>query len=96
MEKTNDVQEILKELREKGWTLAAIADAIGSPHITVRKWWAGTYPENAPAVRFLLKSLLARRRIPKRKRYAGKAPVGGVPTGEKDLPSDRSVTREAS
>ena len=66
----NDVQELLERLREKGWTLSAIADAMGVSRNAVDFWREGSrYPTNALAVKHELERLLAKKRIPKRKRY---------------------------
>ena len=74
----NDVQELLSRLREKGWMLASVADAIGLPANTVRKWSAGgvttRYPANAPLAKAALEQLLDRKRIPKKRRYTKKTP----------------------
>ena len=67
----NDVQTIVGELRNKGWTLAAIADEVGTHRETVSRWLSGQYyPENAKAVLVVLNQLADRKRIPKRRRYA--------------------------
>ena len=70
----NDVQELLSQLRGKGWTLASVADEIGLPANTVRKWASGgvttRYPANAPLVKAGLERLMERKRIPKRRRYS--------------------------
>jgi transcriptional regulator with XRE-family HTH domain len=67
------VQEVLQRLRGNGWTLAAVADELGVHYNTVQKWAAGDRsPANARPVLRELDRLLTRRRIPKRKRYAGK------------------------
>ena len=66
----NNVQEKLRDLREKGWTSAAIADELGVTDITVYRWKSGRRsPENAKPVMVVLDQLLKRKRIPKRKRY---------------------------
>jgi ribosome-binding protein aMBF1 (putative translation factor) len=66
----NEVQEVLRRLKENGWTLAAIADEVGAHYNTVQRWDAGTrVPANSRAVVHELERLLTRRRVPKRKRY---------------------------
>ena len=66
----NDVQVMLGELQEKGWTLAAIADELGVAANTVVRWHSGDrYPANSTGVKVILGQLKLRRRIPKRKRY---------------------------
>jgi len=55
----NDIQMELAQLREKGWTLLAVASSLGVPYGTVKKWSAGIrYPANAPIVKAALKRLL--------------------------------------
>jgi ribosome-binding protein aMBF1 (putative translation factor) len=71
----NEVQRILGELRAKGWTWAAVADELGAHYNTVQKWYSG---EREPANRVVvreLERLLARKRIPKRKRYKRNPPA---------------------
>ena len=71
MKEMNDIQEMIGELRSKGWTLAAIADEVAVSRNTVDRWYRGErYPTNAAGVRVMLRRLSARRRIPKRKRYS--------------------------
>ena len=66
----NDMQAKLAELKEKGWTLTAIADELEISHNAVEKWKAGDrYPRNAKAVLIVLYQLSKRKRIPKKKRY---------------------------
>ena len=55
--------------------MAAIADELGVSNMTVFTWQKGTRnAENARSVLFKLDSLLARKRIPKRKRRGPKSP----------------------
>ena len=66
----NDVQIKIKELQEKGWTLAALADELGVTVNAVEKWKAGDrYPSNAKAVLTLLDQIAKRKRAPKKRRY---------------------------
>ena len=66
----NDIQAKLAELKERGWTLTAIADELEISHNAVEKWKAGDrYPRNAKAVLIVLDQLSKRKRIPKKKRY---------------------------
>ena len=67
----NDMQEKIAALEEKGWSLRAIADEIETHWTTVARWKAGSqYPDHAHLVLMALDGLLARKRIPKRRRYA--------------------------
>jgi hypothetical protein len=66
----NTVQGTIEALRAKGWTVSAMADALGVPRSTVERWRHGSrYPANAVFVQRGLDALLGRKRIPKRKRY---------------------------
>lgn len=66
----NDIQIKIKELQEKGWTLAALSDELGVTVNAVEKWKAGErYPSNAKAVLKLLDQLAGRKRVPKQRRY---------------------------
>ena len=66
----NDIQIKIKELQEKGWTLAALADELGVTVNAVEKWKAGDrYPSNAKSVLIVLEELTERKRIPKKRRY---------------------------
>jgi DNA-binding transcriptional regulator YiaG len=67
----NDIQTKLKELQDKDWTLAAIADELEVTVNAVEKWKAGDrQPRNAKAVLMLLDQLLIKKRIPKKRRYS--------------------------
>ena len=66
----NDVQQAVSALRDKGWTLAAIATELGTHRETVARWANGSrHPDQVRAVMALLAGLLARKRIPKQRRY---------------------------
>ena len=70
------VREALVILRERGWTLAAIADELSVHRESVWAWVAGRRaPENPKLVMMALERLLQRRRIPKRKRYKRNPPA---------------------
>ncbi len=70
IERMNDIQEVLAQLRDKGWTWAAIARELGVHRETVSRWWAGTfYPDHPRVFVVVLEGLLRRRRIPKQKVY---------------------------
>ena len=63
-----DVQQEIEELRAKGWTVAAIADAVGVGWLAVNRWRKGTRtPTNVAAVVTLLRQL-KRRSVPPRRR----------------------------
>jgi hypothetical protein len=76
-----NIKDLLTQLQDKGWTLAAIAAALGYPYRTIQNWAASgsnyRYPSNAPSLRRDLERLLAQKRIPKRKRYQPKIPLAG-------------------
>ena len=63
----NDVQNLVKQLEDKGWTLAALADELGLHSLTVTRWKTGArIPRSEVSIRFHLTALLERKRIPKR------------------------------
>ena len=65
----NDVQEKLLELKDRGWTIAAIADELGVSHMSVFRWQKGMRKaDNSRSVLYLLDTLMKRKRIPKRRR----------------------------
>ena len=63
-----DVQGMLQDLRDKGWTYAAIADEVGVEYMTVWRWAKGRVPANSRGVATILRHLGTRRRIPKQRR----------------------------
>ena len=66
------VQVALLKLESKGWTQAAIARELGVSYNAVQKWKAGDRrPSTYQVVLERLESLCQRRRIPKKKQYAG-------------------------
>ena len=65
-----DIQELLTQLRAKGWTVAAIATELEVNYHTVKNWQSGKHaPSNIGVIRRTLTQLLARKRIPKQRRY---------------------------
>ena len=65
-----EIQELLAQLRAKGWTYVAIARAMEVEYHTIMKWEKGIHaPRNAGAVRRTLQQLLRRKRIPKQRSY---------------------------
>ena len=66
---TNEVQTRLLELKDKGWTMAAISDELGVTHMTVYRWQKGMRKaENSRSVLHMLDTLMKRRKVPKRRR----------------------------
>jgi DNA-binding XRE family transcriptional regulator len=73
MEAMTEIQNLLGALQDKGWTKAAIADAVEVDYSTIYKWEKGIHtPSNEGPVRKVLETLLTQRRIPKRRRYTSK------------------------
>ena len=67
----NDVQQKLVELRERGWSVASMADELGVHNMTVHRWVSGNrYPENSKPVLMALDTLV-KRKPPPRRRYPG-------------------------
>ena len=65
----NDVQEKLLQLKDRGWTMAAIADELGVSHMAVFRWQKGMRKaDNSRSVLYLLDTLMKRKRIPKQRR----------------------------
>ena len=65
----NDVQIKLLELKNRGWTMRAIADELAVSHMTVYRWQKGIRKaENSRSVLYMLGTLVKRKRIPKQKR----------------------------
>ena len=65
-----EVQDVLGQLMAKGWTMAAIADAISTHRDTVVAWRNGrNQPANVAMVTGALTGLM-RRRVPKKRRYS--------------------------
>lgn len=66
----NEIQAQIAQLKDKGWTLAAVADEIGVTVNTVEKWKAGdTRPASYKATLAMMGRLAKRKRIPKMRRY---------------------------
>ena len=66
---TNGIQTRLLELKDKGWTMAAISDELGVSYMTVYRWQKGMRnAENALSVLHMLDTLMERRKVPKRRR----------------------------
>lgn len=66
------IQQKLAQLKEKGWTNVAVADELEVHHMTIRRWQTGDrYPENAKPVAMALDILIARKSVPKQRRYPG-------------------------
>ncbi len=64
----NGVQKKIAELQSKGWTLVAIADALGNHVNTIEKWKAGDrYPANANSVLLAMDQLAERSPVQRRK-----------------------------
>ena len=80
----NEVQERIEALRQKGWTLAAIADELEVTNDAVGKWRAGDrYPKNAKGVFEILDGLLQYGTPPKKRRYKKKLAEEGADNTDK-------------
>ena len=71
-----EVQSVLANLRAKGWTNAAIADAIGVYVSSVDKWQAGE--RNTSQSHLILLRQLIKKKPPKKRRYAPSSRRGQV------------------
>ena len=64
----NEVQRRIAKLQSRGWTLAAIANALGNHVNTIEKWKAGDrYPANANSVLLAMDQLAERSPVPGRR-----------------------------
>ena len=80
----NGVQEKLLELKDRGWTMAAIADELGVSHMTVFRWQKGMRnAENSRSVLYLLDALMKRNRIPKQRRRGSSSSLRNASTGDR-------------
>ena len=80
----NDVQEKLLELKDRGWTMAAIADELGVSHMAVFRWQKGMRKaENSRSVLHMLDTLMKRKRIPKRRRRGSSSSLRNASTGDR-------------
>ena len=69
----NEIQQLIRELQAKGWTVAAIARGVGIDYSTATRWRSGvTVPDNQLAVNLLLRQLLEQP-VPQR-RYRRRRP----------------------
>ena len=67
----NEVQQKLANLEGRGWTLAAIADEVGTTYNAVQKWKSGDRrPSNPKLVLQSLDALYKRKRVPKKRRQS--------------------------
>ena len=74
MRQVTEVQKALAVLLEgRGWTLAALSDALSVHENTLRRWYRGEHgPHNAGPVLVVLRQLQTAR-VPKRHRFKRKA-----------------------
>ena len=80
----NDIQAKLLELKQKGWTMAAVADELDVSHMTVFRWQKGIRSaQNSRSVLYMLESLLQKKRTPRRKRRGSNPSMRNVSTEEK-------------
>ena len=80
----NDVQNKLLELKDRGWTIAAIADELASSHMTVFRWQKGMRnADNSRSVIHMLDTLMKRKRIPKRRRRGSSSSLRNASTGDR-------------
>ena len=63
-----EASELIEMLIAAGWTKAAISDELAVAHFTIERWGKGRRPANWVAVERELRRLLARKRIPKKRR----------------------------
>ena len=65
------IERAIADLQEKGWTIAAIADAVDVRWYTVQRWAKGVMrPANPTLTLAALQGLAKRNRVPARRRVA--------------------------
>jgi hypothetical protein len=69
------IQEMLQQLRDKGWGDTHIADALGMSRVTIWRWRHGQQPESEIMLRHSLRRLLRRAGPPRLKDLAGSSPA---------------------
>ena len=80
----NDIQSKLLELKDRGWTMAAIADELNVSHMTVFRWQKGMRKaENSRSVLHMLDTLMKRKRIPKQRRRGTSTPLRNASTRDR-------------
>jgi uncharacterized protein YjcR len=60
----NDVQCLIRQLRQQGWTVVAIADALEVSRETIQSWQRGEGPAMVHVVTFYLRELVKNDLIP--------------------------------
>jgi len=77
----NEVQTRLLELKDRGWTMAAIADELEVSHMTVFRWQKGMRKaDNSRSVLHMLDTLMKRKRIPKQRRRGSSSSLKNAST----------------
>ena len=77
----NDVQAKLMELKDRAWTMAAIADELGVSHMAVFRWQKGMRKaDNSRSVLHMLDTLMKRKRIPKQRRRGSSSSLKNAST----------------
>ena len=80
----NELQIKLLELKDRGWTMAAIADELGVSHMAVFRWQKGMRnAENSRSVLHMLDTLMKRKRIPKQRRRGTSTPLRNASTRDR-------------
>ena len=77
----NDVQNKLLDLKDRGWTMAAIADELEVSHMSVFRWQKGMRnADNSRSVLHMLDTLMKRKRIPKQRRRGSSSSLKNAST----------------
>ena len=77
----NNVQEKLLELKDRGWTMAAIADELDVSYMSVFRWQKGIRnADNSRSVLHMLDTLMKRKRIPKQRRRGSSSSLKNTST----------------
>ena len=70
----NEIQLLLEKLKNKRWTLAAIADRMGTKWFTVKRWQTGESYPNLDGAGIMAMDQLLTEKAPLKRRYAYNEP----------------------
>ena len=66
----NEIQLRLEKLKKKRWTIAAIADRVGTKWFTVKRWETGESYPNLDGAGIMSLDQLSTEKAPMKRRYA--------------------------
>lgn len=65
----NEIQTLIQKLEKKGWTLAAVADKLGTKWFTVKRWKSGDIYPNLDGAIIMAMNVLLTEKPPMKRRY---------------------------